>query len=107
MIQTMPFEVDVISEAEATRIRCKGELDVATTPAFEKCLENLLYDRQLRIELDLSELHHLDSSGVSALVAAHERFRARRGSLHIRRSNPRIDRLLEILALRHLQSASA
>lgn len=107
MIHTLPFEVDVISEAEGTRICCKGELDVATAPVFERCLENLLYDRQLRVELDLSELRCLDSSGVSALVAAHERFRARRGSLHIRRSNPRIDRLLEILALRHLQGASA
>ena len=107
MIHVTPFELDVISEPESTRLLCKGELDVATTPVFEKCLENLLYDRHLRVELDLSEVRCLDSSGVSALVAAHERFRARRGSLHIRRSNPRIDRLLDLLALRHLHRTGA
>lgn len=102
-----PFQVDVIAAPEATHLRCTGELDIATTPVFEACLDTLLSERRFRVELDLSAVRCLDSSGVSALVAAHERFRARRGTLYIGRSNPRIDRLLDLLALRHLQRIPA
>lgn len=50
------------------RLRIAGALDAISAPALAKTLEALVAEAPARVELDLTELHRLDGSGVGALV---------------------------------------
>jgi anti-sigma B factor antagonist len=49
----------------------RGELDIASAPQLEERLRSLL-DAHQRIELDLSDVSFLDSSGLAVLIRAAE-----------------------------------
>lgn len=101
------FQVDIVSDRDCTRLLCRGELDGASLPKLRRCLDDLLAARALRVEIDLEEVKALDTRAISTIVAAHERFRSRRGQLYIGRCSDGLERMLESRALRFLRSASA
>ncbi|NDD27971.1 MAG: anti-sigma factor antagonist [Proteobacteria bacterium] len=96
------FQVDIVSDRDCTRLLCRASL-----PKLRRCLDDLLAARALRVEIDLEEVKSLDTRAISTIVAAHERFRSRRGQLYIGRCSDGLDRLLESRALRFLRCASA
>ena len=50
-----------------------GELDIATAPELEMCLENLLSAEGTTLVLDLADLEFTDSTGLTVLVEAVKR----------------------------------
>ncbi|WP_205699604.1 STAS domain-containing protein [Conexibacter sp. SYSU D00693] len=65
-----PFAIDVAEQGDATVVHVVGELDLAVAPELEGTLLPLL-EAGKHVVLDLRELDFLDSSGVRALVHAH------------------------------------
>ena len=48
-------------------LRCEGEIDQATAPAFADALADAVPGRR-RVEVDVSKVSFMDSSGINALV---------------------------------------
>src|SRR5215203_5187420 len=65
----------------ATRIAVEGELDMVTVGDLRNQIEKLVADEPKRVEVDLSTLRMLDSSGVGALVSLYKRVRAYSGEI--------------------------
>ena len=67
----LPEDLLTITTAQETadyaRLRCVGEIDQATAPLFADALADAVPGRR-RVEVDLSGVSFLDSSGINALV---------------------------------------
>ena len=76
----MTFSIST-TEAGVTRLAIEGELDAVTVSDLRGELEKLLSRRPARVEIDLSLLRMVDSSGVGALVSLYKRVRAQGGDV--------------------------
>jgi anti-sigma B factor antagonist len=66
------FELAVENEAGRVRFIPRGELDLATAPEMEEQVLGALRSGDQPVVLDLRELTFMDSTGVRAIVAAHQ-----------------------------------
>jgi len=64
-----------------TTLCVRGELDAVTVAEFRPILDKLIDDQRRQVNVDLSELRLVDSSGVGALVSLYKRVRAIGGSV--------------------------
>ena len=76
----MTFSISV-TDAGVLRLSISGELDVVTVSDLRGEIEKMLTRRPTRVEVDLSSLRMLDSSGVGALVSLYKRVRAQGGEV--------------------------
>ena len=72
------FRVSTTPEG-LVRLTIEGDLDSATTPGLHGELQALLNRRLPRLEVDLSRLQTIDSSGVGMLVSLYKGMRAHGG----------------------------
>jgi anti-sigma B factor antagonist len=72
-----------VSDEGVTRLSISGELDVVTVGALRGEIDRLLARKPSRVEVDLSSLRMLDSSGVGTLVALYKHVRAQGGEVII------------------------
>jgi anti-sigma B factor antagonist len=70
-----PLEVSVEPAGDAVVLRLIGHLDLSTTATLWSCLETL-DSRVSEVELDLSRMSFLDSTGLGQLINARRRFAA-------------------------------
>jgi anti-sigma B factor antagonist len=66
-----------------THVAIEGELDALSVSDLRGDLEKLLARQPSRVEVDLSRLRMVDSSGVGALVSLYKRVRAQGGSVTV------------------------
>ncbi len=83
-----------------------GELDLYTAPCLHDGLSSLFDDGVRTVELDLSELDFIDSTGLAELVLALKRSREHGGDLVLRSPRPSTFRVLEIAGLDHIFTVS-
>jgi anti-sigma B factor antagonist len=76
----MTFSISV-EDSGTTRIAIAGGLDIVSVTDLRTAIEKLLADKPARVEVDLSALRLLDSSGVGALVSLYKRVRAQGGQV--------------------------
>jgi anti-sigma B factor antagonist len=69
------------TDAGITRLAIEGELDAVTVSDLRADIDKLLLRRPSRVEVDLSLLRMVDSSGVGALVSLYKRVRAQGGDV--------------------------
>ena len=77
-------------------LKIAGELDLSTVPIFIDALNDLLDSDAATIELDLSELSFIDSSGVGAYVTAYRKARAKGAQLRLGARSGLVDRVLQL-----------
>jgi anti-sigma B factor antagonist len=68
-------------ESSAARIAIEGELDTVTVGDLRSQIDKLVAKEPKRVEVDLSALRMLDSSGVGALVSLYKRVRGYGGEV--------------------------
>ena len=66
-------------DSGALRIAIEGELDAVTVGDVRKEVDRICELRPKRVEVDLSKLRMVDSSGVGAIVSLYKRVRAQDG----------------------------
>jgi anti-anti-sigma factor len=94
------WELHVEGSADRVRITAAGELDLATASRLDAALTEVEAGAR-RVELDLSALTFMDSSGINLLIR-HAR-RARGGvTLAIMPPPPRVARVLDIAGVTDL-----
>ena len=85
-------------EGEAT-VGVVGELDCHTAPRLQSTLGTLVDDGARHVTVDLSDTSFMDSTGLSALVAALKGLRERGGDMVITSPNAAVRRLFEMTGL--------
>jgi len=78
----MTYEISTTADG-TTRLSIKGELDVLSVPDLRPEMDGLISRRLPRIEVDLSQLRMIDSSGVGAVVSLYKRSRAQGGHVRV------------------------
>ncbi len=80
---------------ERTVVLCSGRLTAEVSAAFKEQVKGLLPEAP-RLVLDLTDLQHMDSSGLGALVALYVSARSAQRELELVNLNQRIRELLRI-----------
>ena len=78
----MTFSVTT-AETGAVRLAIEGELDAVTSGDLRKEIDKISGSHPKRVEVDLSALRMVDSSGVGALVSLYKRVRGNGGEVVI------------------------
>jgi len=76
----MTFEISKADNGVALLV-IKGELDALSATDLRPELDKLVNSRPRRVNVDLSRLRMIDSSGVGALVSVYKRVRAQGGDV--------------------------
>ena len=93
---TDAFSATVERSDGASVIYLAGELDLASAPDLQACLDEVLASGTEPIIVDVDELSFCDSTGISALVRGVNRARRGGRQLTLRKPRPGIRRVLEI-----------
>jgi anti-anti-sigma factor len=73
-----------------------GELDLSTVPIFVEALNELLDGDPTKIELDMSKLSFMDSSGVGAYVVAYRKAQGKGSQLSVGERSSLVQRVLQL-----------
>lgn len=90
------FRVEVRSEGKAVVVVVVGELDLASGPELEQTLEQLAEPPTELLVIDLREVEFMDSTGLSIIVKAHQRFTESGRRLALVKGTPQVQRLLDL-----------
>ena len=77
-------------------LHLSGELDLSTVSMFVEALDELLAGEPVRIDIDMSELSFIDSSGVGAYVTAYRRAQAKGSRVTVSERSGLVQRVLEL-----------
>lgn len=86
-------------------VRPRGELDLATAPAFRQSLVDAIDSGAVRVVVDMSEVTFIDSTGLGVLVGAIKRARASGAELVALSAAPSIRKVFEITGIDHVLRA--
>lgn len=95
----MRFDLQLQTSGGRTVIAVSGELDVLTAPQLHARLDEAIDQGHRDVWVDLRPTEFIDSSGLSALVAANKRIRSLGGDLGLVCPAGNIRRLIEIVSL--------
>jgi anti-sigma B factor antagonist len=93
-----PFEIVETRHAGRSRLRLRGELDIATVDELAERLQELR-GRHAAVLLDLNELDFIDASGLHLMLTAAADARRDGWAFAVTRGSAAVRRLLELLQL--------
>ena len=93
------LEIEVSEPDGKTVVALRGDLDAPPPPRLFEQFAQLSREGVTRVELDLSQLGSMDSSGLSVVVAEHKRTKHDGGGLLILSPNRRVIRLFQLSGL--------
>jgi anti-anti-sigma factor len=79
-----------------------GELDLSNSTELRRRIERAVRDGRDRVVIDLSDLTHMDSSGLAALIDCHQLAEARGGRLALVITSESVRRTVEVRGLDRL-----
>ena len=94
--------VEVYRDAGSALVTVGGELEFGTAASLRTTLSDLAQDDSDPIVVDLTALQFIDSSGLSLLVQAKQRFSAQGRRFELRGPTDRVSRVIEISGLAEL-----
>ena len=92
------LRLDTVTNGDRVVIIVRGDVDAATAPQLLAVVETTGEDTRV-IELDLSEVGFVDSTGIGVIAAAIQRLEQVDGILRLSAVPPVVMRLLEITDL--------
>lgn len=72
------------------------ELVAANSFTFRDQVRATMSDAQRFIEIDLSDIHFIDSSGLGALIGLHKTTRGRNGGVRLLNPTPQVEQILKL-----------
>lgn len=94
------FEIALERDLAGVRVRIVGELDLATAPELDRRIEELAGREQGRLLLDLGGVEFIDSSGLAAIIRAHQYADSNGHQITVRRGgSPQVQRILELTGM--------
>ena len=95
----MEFEIELRREIQSTVVRPRGDIDVCTSPTLREQLSILIAQDDPVVDVDLSEVRYLDSSGVAVLMRAWKTLDGQGRTLRLRNASAPVRRVFAVLAL--------
>lgn len=95
----MALTTDETANGECVVLKLTGELDLDTAPILYSRLEEIVGSGRWRIVVDASELAFCDSTGLSAILAAHQACDSAGGFLRLAAPDDLLVRLLAVVGL--------
>ncbi|MGI9102812.1 MAG: STAS domain-containing protein [Terriglobales bacterium] len=108
---TQPFasrglQLEVEEKANETIIHCAGKITAENSEAFQKEIRDWIPQSRghgdaiaCRVVIDLSNVTHVDSTGLGALLGAWTAAQRKGCDLEIANLNPRVEKLVEMTKL--------
>jgi anti-sigma B factor antagonist len=90
---------------DRTVLRIAGSFDAISTPEMRAPLDMVVAERRSKVEVDLSSLRSIDSSGVGAIVSLYKRVRAQGGSVRLQGLHGQPLAIFQLLRLDRLLAA--
>lgn len=94
--QRPAFAADQVPDGDRCRLVLRGELDLASAPLLEAALREAEHSGVRHVELDLSDLEFIDSTGLRLLISASQAAESNGHTFALRGRNPRVQRLFEL-----------
>jgi len=94
--------VEVRHDAGSAIVTLGGELEFGTAAQLRTAFSDLVRHDCDRVVVDLADLRFIDSSGLSLLVQAKQRFTAQGRGFELRSPNERVIRVIETSGLAEL-----
>lgn len=85
----------------------EGEIDTFTAPKLRESLETIEVNEKSNIEIDLSGVSYIDSTGLGIFVAFYKRVLREQGQVKLVGLSDRLQRLFDITGLSELMNISA
>lgn len=98
----MNVNVQIRKEEHCIYGMIEGEIDTFTAPILREELEMIAIKEKMNIELDLSKVSFMDSTGLGVFVAFYKRVLKENANLKLVRLSNRLSRLFEITGLSEL-----
>jgi anti-anti-sigma factor len=95
------FEAEGIDEY-IQLIAVDGELDLSSSAELRRRVEAALKEGRNSVLIDLSNVTHMDSTGLASLIAAHQLTEQRRGRLALVITSESVRRTVEVRGLDRL-----
>jgi anti-sigma B factor antagonist len=95
------FEAEGVDEY-IQLIVVEGELDMSSSSELRRHVEASLREGRNCVVLDLSDVTHMDSTGLAALITAHQLTEERRGRLALVITSESVRRTVEVRGLDRL-----
>ena len=96
----MPFDCTIEREGETIVVMPEGDVDVANAALLRQVLQQVVERRDCtKLDIDMSSVTFLDSSGLGMLVAAHRAATAQGIALRLREPGPMVRMVLEVTNL--------
>lgn len=89
------FEAESLDE-HTQLVAVSGELDLSTSRELRRRVESCLHEGHTAVVIDITELTHMDSSGLAALISAHQLTQQRQGQLALVVGTDHVRRTLEV-----------
>src|SRR5437867_4367703 len=77
----LTMEYQRYDTSQETLLEFQGELDALTAPKIRDLIDNLAMEKRKQVQVDISKLSFLDSSGVAAIVSLYKRLQSEGGAL--------------------------
>lgn len=100
----MNVNVQFREDGSVLRGYIEGEIDTFTAPILREELETVRIVEGRKIELDLSKVNYMDSTGLGIFVAFYKKVIRENASLKLVNLSNRLVRLFEITGLSELMS---
>ena len=91
--------VEVPLDARTQLVAPRGDLDVATNPAFRSAIQAALERKDGRVVLDLTDVSFMSAGALGVIARAKAQMETGEGRLFVICPSPRLYRLFEIAGL--------
>ncbi|EGQ25089.1 anti-anti-sigma factor (RsbW antagonist) [Sporosarcina newyorkensis 2681] len=98
----MNLQVEQVDKDLVHKFKIIGEIDIYTAPKLKEHLAKLEQAEGMEVELDLSEVNYMDSTGLGVFVGFYKEIKAHNAKLVIKGLNQRLYRLFEITGLNEI-----
>ncbi|MGC9669167.1 STAS domain-containing protein [Planosporangium sp. 12N6] len=95
----MDFGIATTEDTDPLVLTLTGELDIASAPALEERVGQLIDTGHVRVIVDLAALTFCDSTGIGTLVRANNDCLSRGGYLRLAAPNRNVARVLSVVGL--------
>jgi anti-sigma B factor antagonist len=102
MTTTEPFGVEATAEGQHLLVRVRGEVDLLAAPQLRTALLDATQHDAAQIDVDLSEVSFIDSTGISVILQAWQRLNEQGRRLVLSAASRPVTRVLETAGLAEL-----
>lgn len=95
----MNLHVELLEKDSIQYFKVIGEIDAFTAPMLKERLASVQNIKGLQVELDLSEVAYIDSTGLGVFVGFYKALKGNDGYMKITGVNDRLKKLFEITGL--------